>query len=108
MDRMWLAFENLMLNSRFFEAHEILEDSWRQTRDSRVQTAIWVAAGFVHWQRGNFKGAVRLFTRVRLATSPALTQDVDRWLLPVQEQLPLVPPSIEQLKRLQSWARHQA
>lgn len=108
MNPLWLAFQEAMVNGHFFQAHEILEESWRQTRDSRTQTAIWVAAAFVHWQRGNFKGAMRLFTRVRQATSPELSGDVEPWLFAVQHRSPLIPPSIEQLKHLESWARYQA
>lgn len=105
MDDIWTAFRNAMLEGRYFEAHEILEEPWRVSRDARLQTAIWVAAAFVHWQRGNMAGALRLFARVRRAVDDALAPDLDTWMSAVEQQHPLMPPTPALLARLENWAR---
>lgn len=50
----------------FFESHEVWEDLWHEEppreRDF-VQGMIQVAAGLVHFQRGNFRGALSLVER---------------------------------------------
>lgn len=94
-----------MLEGRYFEAHEILEEPWRLSRDVRLQTAIWVAAAFVHWKRGNMEGALRLFARVHRAVDDALTPDLQIWISAVTERDPLMPPSPALLERLEHWAR---
>lgn len=50
----------------FFEAHEVLEDVWRQERgESRLflQGLIQVCAAYHHFQNGNLVGAMTLLER---------------------------------------------
>lgn len=50
----------------FFEAHEVLEDVWRQERgESRLflQGLIQVCAAYHHFQNGNLVGAITLLER---------------------------------------------
>lgn len=51
---------------RFFESHEAWEDLWREEPPREapfVQGLIQVAAGLVHFQRGNLRGALALVER---------------------------------------------
>jgi hypothetical protein len=57
------AFGGALLAGQYFEAHDILEGAWRKTRSERQQAAIWVAAAFLHWQRGNRHGAAMLLNK---------------------------------------------
>jgi hypothetical protein len=58
-ERYWKGIQ--CFNERdFFEAHEILEDFWREYRESDrtyLQALIQVSAGLYHADAGNFKGA---------------------------------------------------
>lgn len=50
----------------FFEAHEVLEDVWRAApapEKKFLQGLIQIAVAFVHYQRGNFVGAMSLSAR---------------------------------------------
>ena len=50
----------------FFEAHEVLEEVWRQERGEPrlfLQGLIQVCAGFHHFQNGNLVGAITLLQR---------------------------------------------
>lgn len=105
MDEVWAAFRDAMLAGRYFEAHEILEDPWRISRDERLKTVIWVAAAFVHWQRGRPSGAQRLFTRVLESPLEAPGDVVECWLHDIQSGHPMAPPTPSQLQSLEDWAR---
>ncbi len=59
------AVENFN-GGRFFEAHEFWEDLWHEEPPKErdfVQGMIQVAAGLVHFQRGNLRGAISLTER---------------------------------------------
>ncbi len=56
----------LFNSGKFFEAHEALEDVWREMRDPErdyMQGLIQVAAGFHHYSNGNLAGARSLIGR---------------------------------------------
>jgi uncharacterized protein len=56
----------LFNTGKFFEAHEALEDVWREMRGPErryLQGLIQVAAGFHHYSRGNLEGARSLIGR---------------------------------------------
>jgi hypothetical protein len=82
-----------MLSSHYFEAHEFLEVPWRESRNIRLQIAIWLAAAYVHWSRGNYSGAVRLFARIvdhpAAATLPIL-HELNVWLSQAQDGEPVL------------------
>ncbi len=53
----------------FFEAHEALEDAWREERGPiRVlyQAILQVAVTYLHIQHGNYEGGLQLSERARL------------------------------------------
>jgi uncharacterized protein len=69
---------------RFFEAHEFLEYVWKSDEVAESDRDFWkgvtqVAVGFVHTQRGNDVGAVRLLERATgyLAPYPDQHRGVD-------------------------------
>lgn len=102
----WDAYVQAMLEGRYFEAHEILEVPWRQNRDVRLQIAIWIAAAFVHWSKGNTNGARRLFLRAlnipeskEIPIRPAL----ERWIRHVDTRS-LEHPTPTELEALGVWA----
>jgi uncharacterized protein len=81
------AFEcavDLFDAQRFFEAHEFLEYVWKSDEVAEGDRDFWkgvtqVAVGFVHTQRGNDVGAVRLLERALgyLAPYPDRHRGVD-------------------------------
>jgi uncharacterized protein len=57
-------FVNLFNSKRFFEAHEVLEDLWIETEGEFkdfYKGLIQCAVAFVHLERGNYRGAKKLF-----------------------------------------------
>lgn len=51
---------------QFYEAHEVLEESWQSERGERrlfLQGLIQICAGFYHFQNGNLRGAAELLAR---------------------------------------------
>jgi uncharacterized protein len=59
---------DLFNQQRFYDAHEILEDAWRETSGPErlfLQGLIQVAVGLHHHSTGNSIGAVSLLTRAR-------------------------------------------
>ena len=57
-------FIRLFNEKEFFEAHEMLESLWIETEGSDkdfYKGLIQCAVAFVHLERGNFKGARKLF-----------------------------------------------
>jgi len=62
----YLRYFKLFREEKFFEAHEVLEALWRQTKGPDrdfYQGLIQLAAALVHFQKGNFTGAQELFER---------------------------------------------
>lgn len=55
------AFCRLWAADEYFEAHEVLEDLWREDRSGFFKGLIHAAVAFVHLQRGNAWGARRCF-----------------------------------------------
>jgi predicted metal-dependent hydrolase len=60
----WSAFEAALTSEKYFEAHEILEKLWREEHGIRQQSAIWFAALFVHWKRGQYSGALKILDKI--------------------------------------------
>lgn len=57
-------FVELFNSKRFFEAHEVLEDLWIETESDvkdYYKGLIQCAVAFVHLERGNYRGAKKLF-----------------------------------------------
>ncbi len=66
MDQRLEAFVVLFNNRKFFEAHEVLELLWLETEGKEkdfYKGLIQCAAAFVHHQRGNPRGAHKLYQR---------------------------------------------
>lgn len=63
-DPRYLEFFRLFQEEKFFEAHEVLEGLWRETRGAErdfYHGLIQLAASLVHYQKGNLAGAQELF-----------------------------------------------
>ena len=63
-DRRYFEYFRLFRKEKFFEAHEILENLWRETKGPErefYQGLIQLAAVLVHYQRNNYPGAQELF-----------------------------------------------
>ena len=70
-----LALEGLVLfnQGEYFEAHELLEQAWNedQTPGRELYRAILqVAVAYLHIQRRNYNGAIKMFLRVRQWIDP--------------------------------------
>ncbi len=66
MDQRLKDFVTLFNDRSFFEAHEVLELLWLETEGREkdfYKGLIQCAAAFVHHQRGNPKGAQKLYQR---------------------------------------------
>ncbi len=104
----WVCFRQAMTNGQYFEAHEILEIPWRETRSIRMHIAIWIAAAFVHWSRNEHRGARILFERVLnhpAASSLPLLEDIQQWSQAVAREKTLSTPSLQQLESLVGWGQ---
>jgi len=91
--------------AQFFEAHEVLEDVWRDAPEPErkfLQGLIQVAVAFVHYSRGNQLGCRSVLQRARrnLSAYPAahggldlssLRKSVDQWCAAIDHAHP-VPP----------------
>jgi uncharacterized protein len=65
-DHRFLEFIQLFNSEKFFEAHEILEELWLETKGPRkqfYQGLIQCAVAFAHWQRKNPRGAIQVGNR---------------------------------------------
>jgi uncharacterized protein len=78
----------------FFEQHETLEDEWiEETGEVRYlyQGVLQIGVGFLHLQRGNYRGAVSLLERgmgyLRPFAPACLGIDVERLLTETQRAL---------------------
>ncbi|KAA8922637.1 DUF309 domain-containing protein [Thermoplasma sp.] len=64
-----VAFRNarhLVLEERFWEAHEALEDAWHVSSGRKkdlIQALIWIIAAQVHWQMGHPDTAMAMHDR---------------------------------------------
>ena len=81
-DPRYLEYFRLYREEKFFEAHEVLEGLWRETRGPErdfYQGLIQLAALLVHYQKGNLKGAQELFKSASGYLHPYLPhhQEVD-------------------------------
>ena len=57
----------------YFEAHEYLELAWREERAAARELyrgILQIAVAYYHIQRGNYRGAVKMFQRARNWLSP--------------------------------------
>lgn len=71
---------------KYFEAHEVWEDLWRQAAGKDrlfYQGLIQCAVSLEHMKRGNASGARTLFRRCqkRLAPLPPVYMDLELWAL---------------------------
>jgi hypothetical protein len=65
-DRRFVEFIQLFNSEKFFEAHEVLEELWLETKGTRkqfYQGLIQCAVAFAHWQRRNPRGAIQVGNR---------------------------------------------
>lgn len=81
-DPRYLEYFRLFREEKFFEAHEVLEALWRETRgDERefYHGLIQLAAVLVHFQKSNLAGAKELFRKAAgyLRGYPAHYRGVD-------------------------------
>lgn len=102
----------LFNSGKFFEAHEELEDIWREMQGPErrfLQGLIQVAAGFHHHSTGNRTGALSLIGRgaERLDQAPdfflgidlrALRRELMRWLEALAGDTP--PPRLPRCRLL--------
>ncbi len=103
----WEAFDQALADQEYFLAHEVLETLWRAEHGLRQQAAIWVAAAFLHWHRGNYRGAERLLSKIRLKCHdlpPQLGEQIDDWSLQLAAQAgdPILTAATRQI--LIAWA----
>jgi predicted metal-dependent hydrolase len=73
LPRMAVYGLELFNRGEYFEAHEALETAWReetgQVREL-YRGILQVAVGYFHIQRGNYRGAMKMFFRARNWLSP--------------------------------------
>ncbi len=94
------AFAEAFNAGRYFEAHELLEDFWREHRGpdrAFYQGLIQVAVALHHHERGNAVGAARVASRARRNLAPWLPShagfDVARLLADLEASLSSQAPS---------------
>ena len=99
-DPRYLDYFRLFREEKFFEAHEVLEGLWLETKGGKrkfYQGLIQLAAVLVHFQRGNEAGAKALFQSAKgyLQSYPRHYEGVP---------ISLILKDFEAF--LASWARH--
>ncbi len=109
--RFWRGIR--LFNERaFFDAHEVLEDVWREAPEQDrafLQGLIQIAVALHHHSRGNLVGAASLLARGQKNLSPygdaygevdlaKLRRDIEHWRDALAHQQP--PPPWPQLLRL--------
>lgn len=103
MDQRLKRFIELFNDKIFFDAHEVLEDLWIETEGELkdyYKGLIQCSVAFVHLERGNYKGAKKLFR----TSCEYLSQydgvlegiDVDRLLRDFREFFSTVVPAAEE------------
>ena len=88
----WFRFNEALVTKQYFEAHEILEELWRQSHDSKVQTAIWIAAVFTHWSRKRQEGALKIVNKILQSPSrypDSLRTTLQAWRLLLYSRRPM-------------------
>lgn len=107
MNDEWTRFTLAMRQGRYFDAHEILEEPWRNSREHRLQVAIWLAAALTHWSRDQLPGTTRLLERI---LNDADTQDLPiretllSWIEAARRGEPVIIPPVKILEDLKAWA----
>lgn len=74
-DARYLEYFHLFKEEKFFEAHEILENLWRETKGEDREFyhgLIQLAAALVHFQKANLKGTKELFRTASRYLQPYL------------------------------------
>ena len=74
-DPRYLEYFRLFQEEKFFEAHEVLEALWRETKGKErdfYHGLIQLAALLVHYQKGNLTGARELFKSASVYLRPYL------------------------------------
>jgi predicted metal-dependent hydrolase len=97
-------FVELFNSKRFFEAHEVLEDLWIETEGDikdYYKGLIQCAVAFVHLERGNYRGAKKLFRTacgyLNRYPSPLEGIDVEKLLKEFQTFFETIVPEAEEL-----------
>jgi hypothetical protein len=79
-----LALDGIVLfdQGEYFEAHEVLEDAWNADdghAKELYRALLQIAVAYLQIERGNYRGAVKMFLRVRqwLAPLPETCRGVD-------------------------------
>lgn len=65
-DPRYLKYFKLFDEEKFFEAHEVLEDLWRETKGQErdfYQGLIQLAAALVHYQKNHLTGSQELYRK---------------------------------------------
>ncbi len=103
----WAAFQEALSYGRYFDAHDILEGEWLETKSVRTQGAIWVAAAFHHWSRGNQVGVTRLLHKLNERAGPdaRLASASARWLGEAQSGAGCPGLTTGEIQALVAWAR---
>ena len=102
MDIRLKQFVELFNNKDFFVAHEVLEDLWIETEGEQkdfYKGLIQCSVAFVHLERGNYKGAKKLYRTSceYLNRYPGVIEeiDVDRLLTQFHNFFAKVVPEAE-------------
>ena len=99
----------LFNSGHYFEAHEELERAWRAEKGpirELFRGILQVGVGYYHVQRGNYRGALKMFKRCRQWLAPfrdeccginlkQLRQDYERMENLLLEGKPLTPTALE-------------
>jgi uncharacterized protein len=101
-DRRLIQFIKLFNSKKFFDAHEVLEDLWIETEGERkdfYKGLIQSAVAFVHLERGNYRGARKLFRTScgYLNRYPGIQEgiDVNKLLCEFQDFFEAIVPQAE-------------
>ena len=82
----------------FFEAHEFLENAWRNSPpETRLlyQTLVQISAACHHLQQRNLKGAYLLFTRALAYLEPFLDSDTGIDLVKFSQEISQLTQTVE-------------
>ncbi|MFD2115859.1 DUF309 domain-containing protein [Paenibacillus yanchengensis] len=75
----------------YFECHEVLEEYWKQQRQSSYahvyQGLIQLAVAQYHERRGNYSGAIKLYKAAQLKLNTLLLNELGIDSIDLQEQL---------------------
>jgi CheY-like chemotaxis protein len=72
----------LIAEGDYYEAHEILEEAWKNAEDADVyllRSLLQISVAYLHIQRGNLRGAMKMLLRVEqwMAPLPSACRGVD-------------------------------